>query len=64
MFLAYSSRTCFWDKIRSMQGTKKAKQRFMIALIANGAGRKEYTISLWKLQKPRFLKVSMCISCQ
>ena len=39
-----------------MQGRKKAKQRFTIALIANAAGGKESAIVIWKAEKPRCFK--------
>lgn len=39
----------------------KAKQRFMIALIANAAGEKESAIVIWKAEKPRCLKdIDIC----
>ena len=39
-----------------MQGEKKAKQRFMVALIVNAAGGKESAIVIWKAEKTRCFK--------
>ena len=56
---------CFWRALPEhgfgkkgslCKGGKKAKQRFMIALIANAAGGKESAIVIWKAEKPRCFK--------
>ena len=56
---------CFWcvlpeygfgRKGSLCKGGKKAKQRFMITLIANAACGKECAIVIWKAEKPRCFK--------